>query len=49
MFDFTIWPVFNVADMAITCSLLGLMALQFVGARAPETPTAAGASEEPPR
>jgi phosphatidylglycerol:prolipoprotein diacylglycerol transferase len=40
MFDFTIWPVFNVADMAITCSLLGLMALQFVGARA--TPTAAG-------
>jgi Lipoprotein signal peptidase len=49
MFDFTIWPVFNVADMAITCSLLGLMALQFVGVRAPETPTAAGASEEPPR
>jgi lipoprotein signal peptidase len=39
--------VFNVADMAITCSLLGLMALQFVGARA--TPTAAGVPEEPPR
>jgi signal peptidase II len=49
MFDFVVWPVFNVADMAITCSLLGLMALQFVGARAPETPTAASASEEPPR
>lgn len=49
MFDFVIWPVFNVADMAITCSLLGLMALQFVGARAPEPSTPAGASEDLPR
>ncbi|MFQ3612057.1 MAG: signal peptidase II [Fimbriimonadales bacterium] len=28
MFDFVVWPVFNVADMAITGSLLGLIALQ---------------------
>jgi signal peptidase II len=49
MFDFVFWPVFNVADMAITCSLLGLMALQFVGARSSETPTTAGIPEEPPR
>jgi signal peptidase II len=49
MFDFVFWPVFNVADVAITCSLLGLMALQFVGARRVETPTTAGISEEPPR
>ncbi len=28
MFDFVVWPVFNVADMAITGSLLGLILLQ---------------------
>lgn len=28
MFDFVIWPVFNVADMAISISLIGLMGLQ---------------------
>jgi lipoprotein signal peptidase len=49
MFDFVFWPVFNVADIAITCSLLGLVALQFVGTRASETPTTAGIPEEPPR
>lgn len=46
MFDFVVWPVFNVADMAITCSLLGLMALQFWGAREAEP---VSATEEPPR
>ncbi len=28
MFDLVVWPVFNVADMAITTSLLGLIAFQ---------------------
>lgn len=46
MFDFVVWPVFNVADMAITCSLLGLMVLQFWGAREAEP---VSATEEPPR
>lgn len=46
MFDFVMWPVFNVADMAITCSLLGLMALQFWGSRGAEP---FSATEEPPR
>ncbi len=40
IFDFVVWPVFNVADMAITGSLIGLMALQFWGARQAETPNA---------
>ena len=46
MFDFVIWPVFNVADVAITCSLVGLMALQFFGAREADP---VGATEEPPQ
>jgi len=46
MFEIPMWPVFNVADMAITCSLLGLTALQFFGARAGEP---VSTTEEPPR
>lgn len=46
MFDFVVWPVFNVADMAITCSLVGLMALQFFGTREGEP---VSATKEPPR
>ncbi|GIV09836.1 MAG: lipoprotein signal peptidase [Fimbriimonadales bacterium] len=46
MFDCVVWPVFNVADMAITSSLVGLMALQFWGARDAER---VRATEEPPR
>lgn len=46
MFDFVVWPVFNIADMAITCSLLGLIALQFRGTRPVEP---ASTAEEPPR
>ncbi|MEN3000660.1 MAG: signal peptidase II [Armatimonadota bacterium] len=33
MFDLLVWPVFNVADMAITAALAGLVLLQFVGSR----------------
>ncbi len=41
MFDVLIWPVFNVADIAITVALLGLVALQFVHPRSePSEPPA---------
>jgi signal peptidase II len=33
MFDLLVWPVFNVADLAITVALVGLVLLQFVGSR----------------
>lgn len=44
MFDFVIWPVFNVADVAITVSLLGLMAVQLF---AREEPAQSESAEEP--
>lgn len=44
MFDFVIWPVFNVADVAITVSLVGLMAVQLF---AREEPTQSESAEEP--
>jgi len=47
MFDLLVWPVFNVADIAITVALLGLVLLQFIGAHpAPGEPPAE--SEEAP-
>jgi signal peptidase II len=36
MFDLMVWPVFNVADMAITVALVGLVVLQFIGSRSEE-------------
>ncbi|MDW8107347.1 MAG: signal peptidase II [Armatimonadota bacterium] len=47
MFDFVVWPVFNVADIAITLSLLGLMVAQFFGAPAPESSNPSAAEEKP--
>ncbi|MER3403059.1 MAG: signal peptidase II [Armatimonadota bacterium] len=46
MFDFVIWPVFNVADVAITTSLLGLMAVQLF---ARDEPSQTESSPEEPR
>ncbi|GBC91957.1 Lipoprotein signal peptidase [bacterium HR15] len=41
MFDLLVWPVFNVADIAITVALMGLVLLQFVGSRSePGEPSA---------
>ncbi len=34
MFDLLLWPVFNVADMAITVALVGLVLMQLFGSRA---------------
>jgi len=45
MFDLLVWPVFNVADMAITVALVGLVLLQFVGNR-PESEESPAESEE---
>jgi signal peptidase II len=45
MFDLLVWPVFNVADIAITVALVGLVLLQFVGSRE-ETEGSSPDSEE---
>jgi len=45
MFDLLVWPVFNVADIAITVALVGLVLLQFIGARE-ETKGSSSDSEE---
>ncbi len=47
MFDFVVWPVFNVADIAITCSLVGLMVMQFFSAPTSEPVSTSPAEEKP--
>lgn len=46
MFDFVVWPVFNVADVAITSSLLCLIAMQLF---ARSEPSQTESSPEEPR
>ncbi|MCS7273043.1 MAG: signal peptidase II [Fimbriimonadales bacterium] len=47
MFDFVVWPVFNVADIAITISLLGLVAVQFFDVPTSQSPNSGAAEEKP--